>query len=150
MLLTLKVLNFWKLTSYCSTKPLWSGMGEVVPARTSPTLHLPFPPTVHQLSRLALWELIHVLFVSGAVYSYSSFQPPTSDNEKLQFERGSVLFPDKCILIICHKFLHTAFNQNLMWLIDLVQLISCMFYTVAVLQNDGCTQISCTNNCALK
>ena len=44
--LTLKVLNFWKLTSYCSLKPLWSGMGEVVPARTSPTLH---PPTVHQL-----------------------------------------------------------------------------------------------------
>ena len=55
--LTLKVLNFWKFTSYCSLKPLWSGMGEVVPARTSPTLHPPSPPTVHQLSRLALWEL---------------------------------------------------------------------------------------------
>ena len=40
--LTLKVLNFWKFTSYCSLKPLWSGMGEVVPARTSPTLH-PLP-----------------------------------------------------------------------------------------------------------
>ena len=52
--LTLKVLNFWKYTSYCSLKPLWSGMGEVVPARTSPTLHPPSPPTVHQLSRLAL------------------------------------------------------------------------------------------------
>ena len=52
--LTLKVLNFWKLTSYCSLKPLWSGMGEVVPARTSPTLHPPFPPTVRQLSQLAL------------------------------------------------------------------------------------------------
>ena len=26
-LLTLKVLNFWKLTSYCNLKPLWSGMG---------------------------------------------------------------------------------------------------------------------------
>ena len=37
--LTLKVLNFWKFTSYCSLKPLWSGMGEAVPARTSPTLH---------------------------------------------------------------------------------------------------------------
>ena len=33
-------------------------MGEVVPARTSPTLHPPSPPTVHQLSRLALQELI--------------------------------------------------------------------------------------------
>ena len=40
--LTLKVLNFWKFTSYCSLKPLWSGMGEVVPARTSPTL-IPHP-----------------------------------------------------------------------------------------------------------
>ena len=37
--LTLKVLNFWKFPSYCSLKPLWSGMGEVAPARTSPTLH---------------------------------------------------------------------------------------------------------------
>ena len=53
-LLTLKVLNFWKHTSYCKLKPLWSGMGEVVPARTSPTLHPPSLPTVHKLSRLAL------------------------------------------------------------------------------------------------
>ena len=45
-ILTLKVLNVWKFTSSCSLKPLWSGMGEVVPARTSLTLH---PPT-----RLAL------------------------------------------------------------------------------------------------
>ena len=52
--LTLKVLNFWKFTSYCSLKPLRSGMGEVVAAHTSPTLHPPSPPTVHQLSRLAL------------------------------------------------------------------------------------------------
>ena len=29
-----------------------------MPARTLPTLHLPSPPTVHQLSRLALQELI--------------------------------------------------------------------------------------------
>ena len=54
LLLTLKVLNFWKFTCYCSLKPLWSGMGEVVPARTSPTLHPPSPPIVHQLSWLAL------------------------------------------------------------------------------------------------
>ena len=56
--LTFKVLNFWKFTSYCSLKPLWSGMGEVVPARTSPTLHPPSPPTVHQLLQLALEELM--------------------------------------------------------------------------------------------
>ena len=58
--LTLKVLNFWKFTItiyyllLCSLKTLWSGMGEVVSAHTSPTLHPPSPPTVHQLSRLAL------------------------------------------------------------------------------------------------
>ena len=51
--LALKVLNFWKFTSkrcgwlcYCSLKPLWSGVGEVPPARTSPTLHPPSPSTV--------------------------------------------------------------------------------------------------------
>ena len=38
-IITLKVLNFWKFTSYCSLKPIWSGMGEVVPSRTSPTLY---------------------------------------------------------------------------------------------------------------
>ena len=34
------------LDSNYSLKPLWSGMGEVVPARTSPILLLPPPPTV--------------------------------------------------------------------------------------------------------
>ena len=53
------------LDSYCSLKPLCSGMGEVVPARTSPTLLSPIPchcaviilfqsVAVHQLLRLAL------------------------------------------------------------------------------------------------
>ena len=54
--------EFLKLTSYCRLKLLWSGMGEVVPARTSPTLHPPSPPTVHQLSRLALKELTQAEF----------------------------------------------------------------------------------------
>ena len=49
--------EFLKFTSYCSLKPLWSGMGEVVPARTSLTLHPPSPPTVHQLSQLALLRI---------------------------------------------------------------------------------------------
>ena len=31
------------LDRYCSLKPLCSGMGEVVPARTSPTLPPPIP-----------------------------------------------------------------------------------------------------------
>ena len=34
------------LDSYCSLKPFCSGMGEVVPARTSPTLLPPSPRTV--------------------------------------------------------------------------------------------------------
>ena len=34
----------WLATSYCSLKPLWSGMGEVVPAHTSLTLHPPSLP----------------------------------------------------------------------------------------------------------
>ena len=54
VVLTLKVLNFWKFTTYCSLKPLWSGMGEVVPARTWPTLDPPSPRTVYQLLWLAL------------------------------------------------------------------------------------------------
>ena len=39
------------LDSYCSLKPLCSGMGEEVPARTSPTLLPPSPRTVLSLSR---------------------------------------------------------------------------------------------------
>ena len=38
------------LDSYCSSKPLCSGMGEVVPARTSPTLLPPSPRTLLSLS----------------------------------------------------------------------------------------------------
>ena len=68
LLLTLKVLNFlkysykwggWTSDSYCSLKPLWSGMGEVVPARTSPTLHPPSPPTVLYLYCLKVSQCIN-------------------------------------------------------------------------------------------
>ena len=40
--LTCTVLNFWKLTSYCSLKPLWSGMGEVVMVIWVPLFHIMF------------------------------------------------------------------------------------------------------------
>ena len=40
----------WISDSYCSLKPLCSGMGEVVAARTSPTLLPPSPHTVLSLS----------------------------------------------------------------------------------------------------
>ena len=65
--LTLKVLNFWKFASYCSLKPLWSGMEEVVPARTSPTLHPPSPPTVHQLSWLAHLRVNWIIVTRDAI-----------------------------------------------------------------------------------
>ena len=48
-------------------------MGEVVLARTSPTLHPPSPATVHQLSRLALYELtfhnIPYMYMSSNVFA---------------------------------------------------------------------------------
>ena len=66
--LTLKVLNFWTcietwsgwiLDSYWSLKPLCSGMGEVVPARTSPTLPPPSPRTVLSLSCFKVSQCIN-------------------------------------------------------------------------------------------
>ena len=71
ILLTLTVLNFWIFTSYCTLKPLWLGMGEVVPARSTLTLHPPSPPTGHQLSWLALYELL-IDIVRGQTSGISS------------------------------------------------------------------------------
>ena len=50
----------------CRLKPLWSGMGEVVLARTSPTLHPPFPPTVFILFK----------FSSASIVMTSTFKSP--------------------------------------------------------------------------
>ena len=47
------------LDSYCSLKPLCSGMGEVVPARTSPTLLPPSPRTVLSLSCIKVSQCIN-------------------------------------------------------------------------------------------
>ena len=47
------------LDSYCSLKPLCSGMGEVVPARTSPTLLPPSPGTVLSLSCFKVLQCIN-------------------------------------------------------------------------------------------
>ena len=47
------------LDSYCSLKPLCSGMGEVVPARTSPTLLPPSPRTVLSLSGFKVSQCIN-------------------------------------------------------------------------------------------
>ena len=47
------------LDSYSSLKPLCSGMGEVVPARTSPTLLPPSPRTVLSLSCFKVLQCIN-------------------------------------------------------------------------------------------
>ena len=47
------------LDSYCSLKPLCSGMVEVVPARTSPTLLPPSPRTVLSLSCFKVLQCIN-------------------------------------------------------------------------------------------
>ena len=49
-------------------------MGEVVPAPTSPTLHPPSPPTVHQLLRLALYELIFTITVGFFCFVFALFK----------------------------------------------------------------------------
>ena len=49
----------WIFDSYCSLKPLCSGMGEVVPARTSPTLLPPSPRTVLSLSCFKVSQCIN-------------------------------------------------------------------------------------------
>ena len=47
------------LDSYCSLKPLCSGMGEVVPARTLPTLLPPSPRSVLLLSCFKVSQCIN-------------------------------------------------------------------------------------------
>ena len=47
------------LDSYCSLKPLCSGMGEVVPAPTSTTLLPPSPRTVLSLSCFKVLQCIN-------------------------------------------------------------------------------------------
>ena len=51
--------NGWISDSYCSLTPLCSGMGEVVPARTSPTLLPPSPRTVLSLSCFKVSQCIN-------------------------------------------------------------------------------------------
>ena len=51
--------NGWISDSCCSLKPLCSGMGEVVPARTSPTLLPPSPRTVLSLSCFKVSQCIN-------------------------------------------------------------------------------------------
>ena len=67
------------LDSYCSLKPLCSGMREVVPARTSPTLHPPSPRTVLSLSCFKVSQCIifltHNSYIFCCLNSYCSIKP---------------------------------------------------------------------------
>ena len=126
------MLNFWKFTSYGSLKPLWSGMGEVVPARTSPTIHPPFPLTVHQLSRLALWQgcqthesrqtTAHTLWIHSYTYAslddwiffFIHFLPQQTDSMD-GIEKGYVLEYIRNIIIyrvFSESFLFMLCVQN--------------------------------------
>ena len=51
--------SWWISDSYCSLKPLCSGMGEIVPARTSLTLLTPSPRTVLSLSCFKVSQCIN-------------------------------------------------------------------------------------------
>ena len=73
---------------YCSLKPLRLGMGEVVSARISPTLHPPSPPTVHQLSRLALEELTTIHYVMLSVY----YRGKWSNQGSMQISKREFLY----------------------------------------------------------
>ena len=68
--LMLRLSYVW-VSSYCSLKPLWSGMGEVVLASTLPTLHPPSPPP-HCVSIVAtstcLW--VYCLCIVTLKYHY--------------------------------------------------------------------------------
>ena len=106
--LTLKVLTFWKFTSYCSLKPLWSGIGEAVPACTSPTLHPPSPPTVHQLSRLAL------LRVNNALEEHTTTHMPPYYTVQYSAINGS-WFPFFMIIWTNHCFIPVLHVQPSPW-----------------------------------
>ena len=60
--------NGWISDNYCSLKPLCSGMEEVVPARTSPTLLPPSPRTVLSLSCFKVYLKKHPLDLSLHLY----------------------------------------------------------------------------------
>ena len=54
-----KIMTKGEIYSYYCLKPLCSGMGKVVPARTSPTLLPPSPRTVLSLSCFKVLQCIN-------------------------------------------------------------------------------------------
>ena len=74
--LTLKVVNFWKFTSYCSSRPLWSGMGEVVSARTLP----PYIPIPSHCASIVVTSTLKVNFYANGRIICSCLQSMKSMN----------------------------------------------------------------------
>ena len=75
-------------------------MGEVVPARISPTQHPPSPPTVHQLSRLALQELMS-LFCDYTIYEYFTLLLPNMCKHKQVLLDRILTNPLNCSFCTC-------------------------------------------------
>ena len=77
LILTLKVLNFWKFPSYCSLKPLWSGMGEVVPARTvRPGLKGPPTSRLFRIIVIGLRKNIEKIYKLSTFWVRNNFSKP--------------------------------------------------------------------------
>ena len=85
-------------------KPLWSGMGEVVPARTSLTLHPPSPPTVHQ----------YLIFLDNHNISLFRLKPIHDHNDSLHESLQSIFLPLYCsVILACHCNLHWFIKKSL-------------------------------------
>ena len=67
--LTLKVLNFWKFTSYCSLKPLWSGMGG---SSAGSYLADPTSPIPSHCVSIVATSTVRVNFITGSKQALSA------------------------------------------------------------------------------
>ena len=65
--------------SYCSLNPLWLGMEEVVPVRTSLTIHPPSPPTVLQFD-LCYNQMCSNYRINFIVFMRFCFPPGIQEN----------------------------------------------------------------------
>ena len=130
-LLILTVLNFWKFTSYCSLRPLWSGMGEVVLVSASLTLHPPSPPTVHQLSWLALPVLalfLHIWVTYTVGELGSGYICPAQKSLVLGKPTCSVSSPEHDRKLLSHKECIVYWQSVGIALMDsIVLVITCRF-----------------------
>ena len=83
----------WISDSYCSIKPLCSGMGEVVPARTSPTLLPPSPRTVLSLSCFEVSQCINCRFGQRRLTETNCSGCSTGSSTNFAFFSSVELYP---------------------------------------------------------